>query len=625
MGEERTRGHYFNLVPCGSYQYWYSVSLFHSYCSVYCMVQYGLTILYNKDYKMHMMLNRTKVLGGRLSRYLPKLTRRRIQALPFQSSSSFFTTTSSTSNTNIILDPDLLTSPEPIAIPKKCNGCGSIFQHNDALKPGYVPLSKFTDFSVGSSFSSTADFPDSIDSAPSLAISPPPPSIICQRCFHLTHYGDTSAIDKEDPLTREVRSKDDIVEHIKWIETFPPTALCIKVVDALDLHGTIVPQLVGALRTRRVLLVVNKADVLPTTLTAHELQIYVRKLAKEAGIRNVVGCVASSAIRGKHGITALTKEIRSLRNGRSVYLVGVANVGKSTLFNELKLNNVLFPQTSIASTSETAPKDKDATVSSLPGTTISPLKVRFGTGSSRWDMYDTPGIVVNRKKHDMLRNVKLRKELLQNKTIKPKTFSVKGGTTLFFGGMGRIDVSFDHLDHHEPLRTTPRLLLIWNGHMNVHSTSTKNVDRLMNKQMGKLLSPALYDGSVNNNRGGISENEPLTLLLKDNVWDLSSVDDRDNYDNFQDLYDERSFRVSGRKLKKGQRQRTPFVDIDMGGFGWLTIATSYDDYMSLTKRIDVLQRANVSIWGHSFLKPIIRSPLIPNQAGELRSKDWTTV
>jgi hypothetical protein len=110
-------------------------------------------------------------------------------------------------------------------------------------------------------------------------------------------------------------------------------------------------------------------------------------------------------------------------------------------------------------------------------------------------------------------------------------------------------------------------------------------------------------------------------LINSTVWDLSGDAEID----LQELYDETSFRVSSRKVRKGQRQRTPFVDIDMGGLGWLTIATSYDDYMSVDKRVQLLQRAHVSVWGHAFLTPTVRDPLMPNQAGELRSKDWKTV
>ena len=532
-------------------------------------------------------------------------------------------------------DPDSIHSPEPTAtVQKRCNGCGSIFQHHDPLKPGYLPTTKQTD-------PSSATDPTDPTTAPT-APTTPTPTPVCQRCFHLTHYGNTSAIDQDDPLTKEVRSRSDVVTHLKWIDTFPPTALCVKVVDALDLHGTMAPQLVGALQTRRVLLAINKADVLPSALSIHELQVYARKIAKQAGVQNVVGCVATSALRGKHGTTALSKEIKRLRQGRSVYMVGVTNVGKSTLFNALK-------QPGIVSTLNVNPIEmaEQATVSTLPGTTMSPLKVRFGTGTNRWDMYDTPGIVVNRPKHDMLTNNALRQALLKHKTIKPNIFSVKSGTSLFLGGMGRIDVRFE-----EPTQTgakkdgtAPRLLLIWNSHLPVHPTSTKNVDTLMAKQAGRLLSPALLREEEEEAEGTTEEETreekeqrmtetgkptaiqtrpdhvPLTCLINSTVWDLSGDAEID----LQELYDETSFRVSSRKVRKGQRQRTPFVDIDMGGLGWLTIATSYDDYMSVDKRVQLLQRAHVSVWGHAFLTPTVRDPLMPNQAGELRSKDWKTV
>ena len=414
-------------------------------------------------------------------------------------------------------------------------------------------------------------------------------------------------------MTKEVRTRSDVVEHIKWIDAFPPTALCVKVVDALDLHGTMAPHLVDALKTRRVLLAVNKADLLPVSLTAHELQIYARKVANDVGVRNVVGCVATSALRGAHGTTELTKTMKQLRQGRSVYMVGVTNVGKSTLFNSLKKPGVVT-HTEIMS-------NEIATVSSLPGTTMSPLKVRFGKGSDRWDMHDTPGIVVNREKHDMLSDLLLRKDLLQGKTIKPKVFSAQGKRSLFFGGMFRLDLTFNEKDidgREYNDRTPPRLLLIWNGHLSTHATGTRNAAELMEKKGGTpLLSPVLRE-IESDGMGTTAPLRQLECLLEDNVWDVASFD-------MQETYEATSFRVSSRKSKRGQRQRTPLFDIDLGGFGWITVATSYDDYMSMDKRISLLQRANICIWGHKFLPVVVREPLMPSQAGALRSKKWTTL
>jgi len=527
-------------------------------------------------------------------------------------------------STETLLDPDLLTSPEPpVVVQGHCTGCGAHFQHDDTLKPGFIPAKKLADVN---------SLDDIVETSPTEATTTTKkPVVVCQRCYHLTHYGDTNTITADDPLTAEVRTRSDVVEHIKWIDAFPPTALCVKVIDALDLHGTIAPQLVGALGSRRVLLAINKADLLPTSLTTHELQEHARKVAREAGVKNVVGCVATSAVRGTHGTTELTKQIKMLRQGRSVYMVGVTNVGKSTLFNTLKQPGIMSKLD--------IELDKIATVSSLPGTTMSPLKVRFGKGSDRWDMYDTPGIVVNREKHDILTDAVLRKQLVTGKTIKPKVFSVQHGKSLFFGGIWRMDISFDPVDMHADDTcqdgTPPRLLLIWNGHLAVHPTSTKNAEALMERQAGKLLVPALFENDTTgatdvtgitnaadaeSTNAAVDTQRPreLTPTLEGNIWDLASFD-------IQDRYEQISYRVSERKKKRKERQRTPLMDIDMGGFGWVTVATSYDDYMSVRKRVRLLQRAKIKIWGQECLKPSVRQLMIPSQAGTLRSKHWKTI
>ena len=132
-----------------------------------------------------------------------------------------------------------------------------------------------------------------------------------------------------------------------------------------------------------------------------------------------------------------------------------------------------------------------------------------------------------------------------------------------------------------------------------------------------LLSPVLRE-IESDGMGTTAPLRQLECLLEDNVWDVASFD-------MQETYEATSFRVSSRKSKRGQRQRTPLFDIDLGGFGWITVATSYDDYMSMDKRISLLQRANICIWGHKFLPVVVREPLMPSQAGALRSKKWTTL
>lgn len=98
---------------------------------------------------------------------------------------------------------------------KKCKGCGEILQYEHKSMLGYAPSEDF-------------DY--------------------CQRCFRLTHYGDTSKVSKK------FTSNDDIIESYKNIND----ALFVLIVDAFDALFLDQDYLLDIFKDKKLLLIINK-------------------------------------------------------------------------------------------------------------------------------------------------------------------------------------------------------------------------------------------------------------------------------------------------------------------------------------------------------------------------------
>ena len=139
--------------------------------------------------------------------------------------------------------------------------------------------------------------------------------------------------------------------------------------------------------------------------------------AHEEGMRPVD--VVLTSAQNKSAIKDLMEKIEQYRKGRDVYVVGVTNVGKSTLINAII---------------QEITGDKDIiTTSRFPGTTLDKIEIPLDDGSY---IYDTPGII---HRHQMAHylTAKNLKYVSPKKEIKPKTYQLNPEQTLFLGGLGR--------------------------------------------------------------------------------------------------------------------------------------------------------------------------------------------
>ncbi|WP_172209333.1 ribosome biogenesis GTPase YqeH [Pseudolactococcus hodotermopsidis] len=314
----------------------------------------------------------------------------------------------------------------------RCIGCGAVIQTSDKNALGYTPQS-------------------ALDKGLETG------ELYCQRCFRLRHYNEIADVNISDDeflrLLTEVGNAD---------------ALVVNVIDIFDFNGSVIPSLHRFVSGNDVLLVGNKRDILPKSVKESKVRQWLRERAHEAGLRPVDVVLASAFNRDD--IASLMNEIETYRKGRDVYVVGVTNVGKSTLINAIIKN---------------ATGDSDViTTSRFPGTTLDKIEIPLDDGSF---IIDTPGII---HRHQMAHFIgkKDLKLVSPKKEIKPKTYQLNSGQTLFMGGLAR----FDYIKGDKQGFTG-----FFDNNLTLHRTKLDGAADFYAKHAGGLLVPPMIDEVAN--------------------------------------------------------------------------------------------------------------------------------
>lgn len=307
-----------------------------------------------------------------------------------------------------------------------CPGCGAKLQVDDPNRSGYIP-----------------------PNALARAVEKQHHSVYCSRCFKLRHYNEISPASLTD---------DDFLELLNDVAA--SDALVIYVLDALDLYGSTINGLQRFVGKNPVLVTVNKIDLLPKSFNSRKLKNYIKKRVKEQGI-NAVDVAFVSASKNR-GIDELMASIENARKGRDVYVVGVANVGKSTIINGI-----------LGAVGE---DKKRITTSYYPGTTLGRIAIPLDDGAS---IIDTPGIIQKHQLSSFLDPSDL-KYIMPKKELRPITYQLNKGQTLFIGGVAR-------LDYEGPKRGSVTCYLP--NQLLIHRTRTSRADAFYQKHVGGILQP----------------------------------------------------------------------------------------------------------------------------------------
>ncbi|PYI51900.1 ribosome biogenesis GTPase YqeH [Paenibacillus flagellatus] len=310
------------------------------------------------------------------------------------------------------------------AIERRCSGCGVSVQTESAERLGF---------------------------APEAALSRDP--LLCQRCFRIKHYNEMSSVTPDQD------------EFLKILSGIGATdALVVHIVDLFDFEGSLIAGLHRFVGNNPVVLVVNKIDLLPKAINVNRILNWVRKQAKEHGLKTVevVLCSAKKNI----GFDRVVEAVAEHRGTKDVYVVGATNVGKSTLINRL--------------IRDYSDLDAELTTSPFPGTTLDLVQIPLDDGRH---IIDTPGIVYEHRLTEKIDKKDLN-AVLPDKPIKPIVFQLNERQTLFFGAFAR----FDFVQGARQSFTCYA-----SNALPIHRTKLERADELYAEHKGEMLSPPAKD------------------------------------------------------------------------------------------------------------------------------------
>ena len=305
-----------------------------------------------------------------------------------------------------------------------CIGCGATIQTTDKTGLGFTPQSALE---------------KGLETG----------EVYCQRCFRLRHYNEITDVQLTD---------DDFLKLLH--EGGDSDALVVNVIDICDFNGSVIPGLPRFVSGNDVLLVGNKKDILPKSVKPGKISQWLMERAHEEGLRPVD--VVLTSAQNKHAIKEVIDKIEHYRKGRDVYVVGVTNVGKSTLINAI-IQEITGDQNVI-------------TTSRFPGTTLDKIEIPLDDGSY---IYDTPGIIHRHQIAHYL-TAKNLKYVSPKKEIKPKTYQLNPEQTLFLGGLGR----FDFIAGKKQGFTA-----FFDNELKLHRTKLEGASDFYDKHLGTLLTP----------------------------------------------------------------------------------------------------------------------------------------
>lgn len=308
-----------------------------------------------------------------------------------------------------------------------CQGCGAALQTENAKQVGYVPPAAMKQEVV-----------------------------LCQRCFRIRHYNEIA------PVTQ------DQDEYLRILQGIAQTdSLVVQIIDLFDLEGSWIPGIHRHIGPNPLLLLANKFDVFPRSIKWGRIKDWVRNYAKEQGM-HPVDVIPISAAKGEK-IEEAVEAINYHRRGRSVYIVGVSNVGKSTFLNRL--------------IRDFSDLEEEITTSPYPGTTLDTIRIPLDDGEA---IYDTPGIMLNNRVSEQI-DPKDLPAILPKGRINNRVYQLQAEQTLFFGGLCRLDF----------LEGEKQPFVLYTANqLYIHRTRLEKAEELYETQKGKLLVPPTIDGTL---------------------------------------------------------------------------------------------------------------------------------
>ncbi|KAL2329126.1 hypothetical protein Fmac_022553 [Flemingia macrophylla] len=407
-----------------------------------------------------------------------------------------------------------------------CPGCGVYMQDSNPKHPGYFikPSEKDFNYRLSTKLEHVAQEPEFSNSVkkgiviepeklnedPNLIKKPGKP-VVCARCHSLRHYGKV-----KDPTVENLLPDFDFDHTVgrKLASTSGTRSVVLMVVDAVDFDGSF-PRKVAKLVSKtiedhsaawkqgksgnvpRVVLVVTKIDLLPSSLSPTRLEHWIRQRAREGGINKVTSLHMVSALKD-WGLKNLVDNVVDLVGPRgNVWAVGAQNAGKSTLINSIG--------------KYAGGKITHLTEAPVPGTTLGIVRVE-GVLPSQAKLFDTPGLL-----HPYQITTRLTREeqklVHMGKELKPRTYRIKAGNSIHIAGLLRLDIEETSLD--------TIYVTVWaSPYLPLHMGKIENACKMFQDHFGRQLQPPIGESRVQELGNWVRRE----FHVSGNSWESSSVD-----------------------------------------------------------------------------------------------------
>lgn len=229
----------------------------------------------------------------------------------------------------------------------------------------------------------------------------------CQRCFRLSHYGDTTHL------------KTSHVNNSKIYDIYRKYAngLFVVIVDILDSFILKDDDLLDIFKDYNVLLIINKTDLLPANIKDEKINRILTKQLFELNKKypNIRSAILTNKFENRFN-EQFFNCLDDLK-AKTVIFAGRANAGKSSLINKILKNN-------------------DLTTSMYPGTTLDEVEIDY----KNYIFIDTPGLVDVNNYSTHLNSEKYKLSKI-DKTIKPQVFQLFEPQSYFYEGLLWLDIN----------------------------------------------------------------------------------------------------------------------------------------------------------------------------------------
>ncbi|XP_027182931.1 GTP-binding protein BRASSINAZOLE INSENSITIVE PALE GREEN 2, chloroplastic [Coffea eugenioides] len=411
-----------------------------------------------------------------------------------------------------------------------CPGCGVQMQDSDPKQPGFfvVPTPKTPNYKLRIHKNPVFDEPEISDSLkkgllnetvepqdvenlenPDQKLAEKP--LVCARCHNLRHYGKV-----KDPSVENLLPDFDFDHTVgrRLMSISGARTVVLMVVDASDFDGSF-PRKVAKLVSKtidensrswkegksgnvpRMVLVVTKIDLLPSSLSPTRLEHFVRTRARESGASKLTSVHLVSAVRN-WGVKNLVDDVVELVGSRGhVWAIGAQNAGKSTLINAIGKC--------------IGGKVSHLTEAPVPGTTLGIVRVE-GMLPGNAKLFDTPGLL---HPHQITTRLTREEQKLVciSKELKPRTYRIKVGHSIHIGGLVRLDI--------EELSTDSLYVTVWASPLlPLHMGRTESASTMLEEHFGRQLQPPIGEEQVEKLGKWVRKE----FQVSGNCWDTSCVD-----------------------------------------------------------------------------------------------------